>query len=108
MLFRSDYIHVEDLASAHIAALHYLEEGRNSIALNCGYNHGYSVREVLKAFEKVVGCKLPVVEGDRRPGDVPFLVADSSLIVKTLKWKALYNDLTPMIQSAWEWEQKNT
>lgn len=102
-----DYVHVEDLASAHVAALQYLEDGGKNIALNCGYNQGYSVKEVLKVFEEVVGCKLPTIESTRRAGDVPFLVAESSLIAKLFKWNPLYKDLTAMIRSAWMWEQKN-
>jgi UDP-glucose 4-epimerase len=103
-----DYIHVEDLASAHLAALSYLEEGGASTTLNCGYNQGYSVKEVITAFEKLTGVSLPVQEGPRRAGDVPFLIADSSLISKTLKWDVLHNnDLPGILSSAWAWEKNN-
>lgn len=100
-----DYIHVEDLASAHIAALKYLEAGGKSKTLNCGYSHGFSVKEVLEAFQSSVGVSFPIEEGDRRPGDAPYLVADSEEIFKTLDWKVNFDDLPQILKSAWEWEK---
>lgn len=102
-----DYIHVEDLASAHLEALNYLLKGGESITLNCGYKKGYSVREVIKSFENLTHTKLPIAESARRSGDVPFLVADNSLIKKTFNWKYKFDDLPTIIASAWAWEQKN-
>lgn len=102
-----DYIHVEDLSSAHLSALHYLKEGAKSITLNCGYKKGYSVKEVITEFEKVIGRKIPKVETERRAGDPAFLIADNTLLTKTLKWKVKYNDLPTILKSAWEWEKKN-
>jgi UDP-glucose 4-epimerase len=101
-----DYIHVEDLASAHLGALRYLNDGGASITLNCGYKRGYSVKEVVQTFESLLGRKLPVRESSRRPGDVPFLIADNSLLLKTFSWKVKYNDLRSILESAWQWEQK--
>lgn len=102
-----DYIHVEDLASAHLAALDYLHAGGESTTLNCGYKQGYSVKEVLVTFQKLLGRSLPVSEAPRRPGDVPSLIADSTRISQTLNWKIQHNDLPHILESAWIWEQKN-
>jgi UDP-glucose 4-epimerase len=90
-----------------LAALDYLEKKGESITLNCGYNKGYSVKEVIQSFERLHGKKLPVLEGPRRPGDVPFLVANSEKISKHLKWSVKFNDLPTILNSAWSWEQKN-
>ena len=73
-----DYIHVTDLAEAHLLAAEYLMDGGESQALNCGYSRGYSVREVIDTAKKVTGREFPVIEGDRRAGDPPALVADPS------------------------------
>ncbi|HEY4635144.1 MAG TPA: UDP-glucose 4-epimerase GalE, partial [Rhodospirillales bacterium] len=79
-----DYIHVGDLAEAHVAALAYLEDGGANLVANCGYGHGHSVREVLAAVERVSGRSLPVTEGPRRPGDAPALVAATGRIREAL------------------------
>lgn len=101
-----DYIHVEDLASAHLAALDYLRRGEPSTTLNCGYGHGYSVREVLRMVEKVAGQPLVIREEPRRPGDPPTLVADASRIGSVLGWKARYDDLEAIVKTSLAWERK--
>ena len=102
-----DYIHVEDLASAHLAALRYLEQDGLSTTLNCGYNRGYSVKEVITHFEQILGERLPVHIGPRRAGDVSRLIADTQKIHQTLQWTPHFHELSTILQSAWEWEQKN-
>ena len=99
-----DYIHIEDLANAHIVALEYLLNGGESDVFNCGYGHGYSVREVVEAAKKVTGIDLPVEETDRRPGDPAILVADNSKLVNNLNWKPKYDDIEYIIKTAWNWE----
>jgi len=101
-----DYIHVEDLASAHLKALDYLRNNGDSTTLNCGYGYGYSVREVLDAVEKVNGSKLNIIEEDRRAGDPPILIAEADLIRETLGWEPEYNDLELIVKSALDWEKK--
>ena len=101
-----DYIHVDDLAAAHILALEYLINKNESGIFNCGYGHGYSVREVVKTVREVTGIDFPVEETGRRGGDAPSLVADSSKIKKKLLWKPEYDDLSYIIKTAWEWEKK--
>lgn len=101
-----DYIHVKDLAGAHILALESLEEGKGSDILNCGYGHGYSVREVVKTIKKVTGTEFPVEETGRRAGDPPEIVAKSDRIRERLSWKPELDDLEFIIRTAWEWEKK--
>ena len=101
-----DYVHIMDLADAHILALNYLVNNGTSDVFNCGYGHGYSVREVIQAARTVTGKDFTVVDSVRREGDPPVLVADSSKIKKYLNWKPRYDDLTAIIKSAWEWEKK--
>lgn len=101
-----DYIHVTDLAEAHIVALEYLLEGGRSDVFNCGYGHGYSVREVVDAVKRVTGVDFPVIEAPRREGDPPILVADNEKIKSVLGWKPKYDDLDFIIKTAWEWERK--
>ncbi len=101
-----DYIHVEDLASAHLDALRYLREGGKSATLNCGYGHGYSVREVLDAVQRVDGKPLTIVEEARRPGDPPELVAAVGKIHKVLGWTPQYDDLDTIVRTSLEWERK--
>ncbi|TYP55491.1 UDP-glucose 4-epimerase GalE [Thermosediminibacter litoriperuensis] len=101
-----DYIHVMDLAGAHILALEYLLSGGRSDVFNCGYGRGYSVREVVDEAKKVTGVYFPVEYTARRPGDPPELVADSRKIREKLGWKPLYDDLGFIIKTAWEWERK--
>ncbi|MGH8581093.1 MAG: UDP-glucose 4-epimerase GalE [Gammaproteobacteria bacterium] len=101
-----DYIHVEDLAEAHIQALDYLEAGGDSTTVNCGYGHGYSVREVLETVERVHGHPLTIREQPRRPGDPPTLVAAAERIKKVLGWVPKYDDLDAIVRSSLAWEKK--
>jgi UDP-glucose 4-epimerase len=100
-----DYIHVNDLASAHILALEYLEKERKSGIYNLGYGHGYSVKEIVQAVEKITGQKIKVEIGERRLGDPAILVADSTRMQRELGWKPLCNDLAYIIRTAWEWHR---
>jgi len=101
-----DYIHVSDLAEAHVLGLEYLERGGESTALNLGTGAGRSVSEVIAAIEKIVGRKVNKKFGPRRPGDPPSLVADPSKARAALKWKASRN-LDQIISSAWSWLQRH-
>ena len=101
-----DYVHIMDLADAHILALDYLMNNGASDVFNCGYGHGYSVREVIQAARAVTGKDFTVVDSARREGDPPVLVADSSKIKKRLNWTPRNDDLVSIIKSAWEWEKK--
>ncbi len=101
-----DYIHVSDISEAHVLSLKYLMEGGGSRVYNCGYGHGFSVREVVEAVKRVTGVDFPVVEVGRREGDPPCLVADSSRIRRELSWKPKYDDLDYIIETAWRWEKK--
>lgn len=101
-----DYIHVDDLADAHILALRYLSGGSDSTVLNCGYGHGFSVREVLDIAKRVTGRSFPVEETDRREGDPPQLVADTTKIRETLRWTPRWDDLEYIIKTSWNWEMK--
>lgn len=101
-----DYIHVDDLASAHICALDYLKGGGRSDIFNCGYGRGFSVREVINVIREVVGADFPVREVGRRPGDPAALIADSTKLQHMLGWKPRYDDLHIIIRSAWAWEQR--
>ncbi|NOY62745.1 MAG: UDP-glucose 4-epimerase GalE [Gammaproteobacteria bacterium] len=101
-----DYIHVEDLADAHLQALNYLQQDGDSTTLNCGYGHGYSVREVLDMVEKVSGNKLNIREEPRRAGDPPTLVARADRVRSVLGWEAKYDDLETIVKTALAWERK--
>ncbi len=101
-----DYIHVDDLAAAHLDALSYLERGGDSTVLNVGYGHGYSVREVLDTIARVNGAPLPIVERPRRPGDPPMLVADASRIREVLGWTPKHDDLETIARTSLAWERK--
>jgi len=101
-----DYIHVEDLASAHIKALDYLRNGGESITLNAGYGHGYSVREVLEMVGRVNGKPLKTIETDRRAGDPPALIAKATKIRSILGWNPQHDDLEVIVSSALNWERK--
>lgn len=100
-----DYIHVEDLASAHVSALDYLRKGGESTTLNCGYGHGYSVREVLDMVSKVNGKPLHIIDKPRRAGDPPQLIAGVEKIHRVLDWNPRYNNLELIVKSALKWEQ---
>ncbi len=99
-----DYIHVEDLAAAHLKSLDYLRAGGASTTLNCGYGHGYSVREVLSTVEHVNGKPLRVNEGPRRAGDPPSLVAHAARIRELLGWQPQFDDIATIVRSQLEWE----
>lgn len=101
-----DYVHVQDLAVAHVAALESLLDGGGPLVLNCGYGHGFSVREVVDAFARVTGINLAPEIGARRAGDPPVLVADNRRILQTLNWRPERDDLDRIIASAWAWEQR--
>lgn len=101
-----DYIHVEDLASAHVNALNYLRDGGESTTLNAGYGHGYSVREVLDMVGKLNGKPLTIVETDRRAGDPPALIAKATHIRDVLGWAPQFDDLETIVQSSLNWERK--
>jgi UDP-glucose 4-epimerase len=100
-----DYIHVNDLAEAHILALEFLGEKDRSDIFNLGYGHGYSVREVVEATRRVTGIHFPVEETGRREGDPPSLVADSTKAKRELGWRPRYDNLEFIIKTAWEWER---
>ena len=103
-----DYIHVTDLATAHVNALRYLEAGGQSQILNCGYGRGYSIKQVLRTVEEMSGLKLKICSGPRRPGDVPALVADSRKIRDTLAWRPTYDNLATIVETAIRWERSLT
>jgi UDP-glucose 4-epimerase len=100
-----DYIHVSDVADAHLAALAYLMAGGASQTLNCGYGRGFSVLEVMAAAERAEGRRLVYRPGPRRPGDPPALVAEISRIRKLLGWQPQCDDLDLMVRSAISWER---
>lgn len=102
-----DYIHVMDLAEAHILAMEYLLSGGSSEVLNCGYGKGYSVKEVVQLVKAVTGIDFEVRETGRRPGDPPILVAKVEKIKRVLGFRPKYEDLFLIIKHAWEWERKN-
>jgi UDP-glucose 4-epimerase len=100
-----DYVHVDDLARAHLAALDYLERGGGPAVLNCGYGRGHSVREVIDAVRAATGVDFSVAEGPRRPGDPAMLVAGNRRIRETLGWQPRHDDLEIIVRTAWQWEQ---
>ena len=99
-----DYVHVLDLARAHILALEALADGESRV-YNLGSGSGYSVRQVIEAARKVTGHAIPTIEAPRRPGDLPVLVADSEKIGRELGWETDYNNLEAIIQTAWNWHR---
>ncbi len=99
-----DYIHVTDLAEAHYLSLQYLMDDAESNVFNCGYGHGYSVKEVIDTCRKITGIDFKVEEAEKRPGDPPILVANSEKIKKTLNWKPKHDDLEYIVRTAWNWE----
>jgi len=101
-----DYIHVEDLATAHLDALTYLRNGGEPTVLNCGYGHGYSVREVLAAVERANGASLTISEEPRRAGDPPELVAVANRVRDVLGWIPRYDDLDTIVRTSLDWERK--
>jgi UDP-glucose 4-epimerase len=101
-----DYIHVTDLAEAHVLALDYLIREKKSLVLNCGYGHGFSVREVIKAVEAACGHALPAREAPRRAGDPPALTAQSERIRSVLGWTPKHDDLGFIVRTAFAWEKR--
>jgi len=101
-----DYIHVEDLATAHLDALAYLRKGGDATVLNCGYGHGYSVREVLAAVERANGEALSIKEEPRRAGDPPELIAVADRVRAVLGWTPKLDDLDTIVKTSLEWERK--
>lgn len=98
-----DYVHVTDLAEAHVLALSYLRKGGESAAINLGTGKGYSVREVISAVERVTGRRVPAQEAPRRPGDPPALLADSAKAARVLQWRPRHSSLDAIVQTAWCW-----
>lgn len=103
-----DYIHVSDLADAHVKALKYLEDGGSSATLNCGYGAGYSVREILERVRKITGVNFTSREVGRRLGDPSSLTSRADRIKTVIGWTPRYNDLDTIIRSAYEWEKMRT
>jgi len=103
-----DYIHVQDLAEAHLRALKHLSAGRSSVALNLGTGRGHSVREVVQAAEAVGGKPIPCRETARRPGDPPILVADPGLAAELLGWNSSLSDLDTIVRTALAWHVKRS
>ena len=101
-----DYIHVEDLARAHLSALDYLRAGGKSLTANCGYGHGYSVREILSSVERIAGVKLNVREEPRRAGDPPSLVAKTDKVRTVLGWQPKLDDIDTIVRTSLEWERR--
>jgi len=99
-----DYIHVSDLAEAHVLALDYLRSGEDSLALNCGYGAGFSVLEVVEAVKRVSGVDFPVTTTARRPGDPAALIAGGGRIREALGWKPEHEDLDGIVADAFRWE----
>jgi UDP-glucose 4-epimerase len=101
-----DYVHVADIASAHVLALEALADGSKSYSsvFNIGCGGGYSVREVVETAERVTGCRVLISPGSRRPGDPATLVANPARIIAELGWHAAYHSLDAIVSSAWEWK----
>lgn len=101
-----DYIHVADLAQAHLDALSYLFAGKSSAIFNCGYGHGFSVTDVVEMAKQVTGVDFLVEETDRREGDPAELIAGCAKIRKRLDWQPRYDNLETILKTAWAWEKK--
>ncbi len=101
-----DYIHVSDLADIHLASAEYLNKNNSSNIFNCGYGKGFSVKEVIETFNKILDKKIKFKIGPRRPGDSKHVVADPKKFMRTLSWKPKYNDLKYILKTAYEWEKK--
>ncbi len=101
-----DYIHVNDLAAAHVLGLEYLLKGGDSQVFNLGNGNGFSVKDVIETAREVTGAEIPAIESDRRAGDAPILVGSSDKVRNMLGWDPQYADLTKIISHAWQWHQK--
>lgn len=102
-----DYVHVSDLAEAHILALEYLQAGGKSTAFNLGNGNGFSVREVVRTVERITGRRIGTVEAARRPGDPPALIGSAQKARDILGWTRRYQELPAIIQTAWEWHKRD-
>lgn len=101
-----DYVHVSDIADAHLSALARVRSGAPSATFNVGYGRGYSVAEVIEAVERVTGAPVPKETAPRRAGDPPQLIADSAAIRRALDWRPRYDDIDFIVQTAIDWERK--
>jgi UDP-glucose 4-epimerase len=101
-----DYIHVSDLADVHVLALRHLERGNPSETLNCGYGHGYSVREIVETVRKVSGVDFKVVESPLRTGDPAEIVADPALLMRRFGWDPRFDDIEAIVRTALNWERR--
>jgi UDP-glucose 4-epimerase len=101
-----DFIHVSDLADAHVSALRYLQGGGHSVTLNCGYGRGYSVRQVVDAVRRISGHDFPVRLSPRRQGDIVISTADNTRIRELLSWEPRFDDLDMIVSHALAWEQR--
>jgi UDP-glucose 4-epimerase len=99
-----DYVHVSDLANAHLTALEYLRRGGESRTFNCGYGRGYSVKEVVDTVKRVAGVDFDVQQAPRRAGDPASIVANSDRLMR-LGWKPKLNDLSTIVRHAYYWEK---
>lgn len=103
-----DYIHVTDLAKAHVSALKYLLDKPQSGCINLGTNRGYSVLEIIKETERITGEKVPYIKKPQRRGDVPVLLASNQKAKKVLEWRPQYSDVETIIKTAWNWHSRLT
>ncbi len=101
-----DYIHVSDLATAHVLGLNYLLEGGDSDVFNLGNGNGFSVKQVIDTARKITGREIAVIESDRRPGDPPVLIGSSTKAIAMLGWQPQYADLENILTHAWQWHQQ--
>lgn len=101
-----DYVHVTDLARAHVTALEHILSGKESSTFNLGTGRGYSVQQILEAAERITRLQIPVWDGPRRPGDVSELVADSRRAGAELEWKPEFSDVETILRTAWDWFRK--
>jgi UDP-glucose 4-epimerase len=102
-----DYIHVVDIAEAHVRALRYLADGGRSCALNLGAGRGVSVREMVQAVEGVTGRAVPTVEAPRRAGDPPVLIASSAAARRVLGWNPQFEEVAVILETAWDWRVRH-
>jgi len=101
-----DYIDIEDIADLHVRALDALLAQPRNLVMNCGYGHGFSVKDVVRTVQRITGSEFPVRLAGRRAGDPPRLVADSRKVREELDWRPAHDDLEDIIRAAWAWERK--